>query len=488
MDGLKFHSVKNIPASFNSRIARRWLINGMGVIILVFVAIVIAFSIAIKNMYYSIARQSLYSNAEITTSVLVDDSADNVNYSEKIRSIVENYEEKNRIEIMALDYSGSVAITSQGFANEYDSAWPDYEQAMISEKGYGYFEGELDNGENVISVTVMLPAKSAEYSALRFVSSTSGIDSMINGLIWVISLICLAIVLCVAVSGMYFIKSVVLPVKKLNLAASQIAAGDYNARVIKEKEDELGELCDTINSMAEELAVSEKVKNEFISSVSHELRTPLTAIKGWGETLAMTTSQDTDTIRKGVKVIVNETGRLSEMVEELLDFSRMQNGQLAMQKSKIDILAELGEAVLVYTERAKKDGIELKYNEPVMLPPVYGDRNRLKQVFINIIDNAIKYSSAGDTVTISAVAGAEMIEINIEDTGCGINAEDIPHVKEKFYKANNLVRGSGIGLAVANEIILQHDGELVIQSTEGVGTTVTIRLPIMRENEELPEV
>ena len=230
--------------------------------------------------------------------------------------------------------------------------------------------------------------------------------------------------------------------------------------------------------MADELSNAEAMKNEFISSVSHELRTPLTAIKGWAETLMIDGGGSPETMKKGVGVIVNETERLSQMVEELLDFSRMQNGHFTLQMANMDILAELGDAVLIYSDKARRESKEIIYNEPEMLPIVFGDKNRIRQVFINVIDNAVKYSSAGDTVTIKAFEENGKIIVSVADTGVGIKESDLAKVKTKFYKANHTRRGSGIGLAVADEIVTMHGGSMDIASEgEGLGTTVTITLP-----------
>jgi len=231
--------------------------------------------------------------------------------------------------------------------------------------------------------------------------------------------------------------------------------------------------------MADELSTAEAMKNEFISSVSHELRTPLTAIKGWAETI--NAENDEETTRKGIRVIVSETERLSQMVEELLDFSRIQNGKFTLQISKIDILAELEDAILIYTEKARHDNTRISYNSPEMLPFIYGDKNRLRQVFINIIDNAIKYSSSPDHESFIEINATNLdddhLSVTIKDNGCGIPAADLPKIKTKFYKANHTKRGSGIGLAVADEIITMHHGSLNITSEENVGTTVQIILP-----------
>jgi len=237
--------------------------------------------------------------------------------------------------------------------------------------------------------------------------------------------------------------------------------------------------------MADELSNTENLKNEFISSISHELRTPLTAIKGWAETMSM--GADSDTVQRGVHIIVNETERLSEMVEELLDFSRMSSGKFSLQCADMDVLAELGDAVLIYMEKAKRENIHVIYQEPEMLPFVYGDKNRIRQVFINVIDNAIKYSNRGGTITISAEAVGGMIQVTVTDNGVGISAADLPRVKMKFFKANQTRRGSGIGLAVADEIITTHGGRLDITSELNVGTAVVITLPIQNNLQEQME-
>ena len=179
-------------------------------------------------------------------------------------------------------------------------------------------------------------------------------------------------------------------------------------------------------------------------------------------------------------VIIRESERLSGLVEELLDFSRLQNGRMQLVQERMDILAELDEAVYLFTERARTEGKELRYEENISLAPVYGDRNRLKQVFVNIIDNALKYTGEGGSVTVSSELTEDRVQVMIADTGCGIPEEHLPNVKKKFYKANQLVRGSGIGLAVADEIVAMHNGTLELESTEGVGTTVTISVPLCK--------
>jgi len=266
--------------------------------------------------------------------------------------------------------------------------------------------------------------------------------------------------------------------------ARKIAMGDFNARLEVKDNDEIGELCDTINYMAAELERGESMKNDFISSVSHELRTPLTAIRGWGETVKMSIGTDDEIVKRGIDVVLNESQRLSSLVEDLLDFSRMQSGKLTVNMSPINIMDVLYEAVYMYKELAKQQNIEMVYLDQKKTITIMADRDRIKQVFINVIDNAIKYTQKGGQVIVSTAEEEGCIRIVVSDTGVGIAAQDIEHVKEKFYKANKTVRGSGIGLAVADEIVKQHNGLVFLESTEGIGTTVTVVLPITEPKKE----
>jgi signal transduction histidine kinase len=169
---------------------------------------------------------------------------------------------------------------------------------------------------------------------------------------------------------------------------------------------------------------------------------------------------------------------LAGIVEELLDFSRMQGGRMKLNFDRVDVLAELQEAVFLFRDRARREAITLQYVDSAHLPPITADRDRLKQVFINVIDNAIKYSDAGGRVRIEAVGMHEYVQVVISDSGIGISPQDLPNVKSKFYKADKTRPGSGIGLALADEIVRRHGGWLDIDSKLGVGTTVTVMLPL----------
>ena len=245
--------------------------------------------------------------------------------------------------------------------------------------------------------------------------------------------------------------------------------------------DEIGELRQTINNMAEELGRSDEIKNDFISSVSHELRTPLTAIKGWAETME-NKADDAGTVEKGTRVILSETERLNAMVENLLDFSRLQQSTMQFSKERLDLVAEISDAAIMFSPRCSRAGIELVFEEPDDIIPVYADRARIKQVMVNLLDNAVKYTDPGGKIeiTIDRDRSKRKVSVSVTDNGKGILPEDVDKVTQKFYKGKGSKRGSGIGLALVKEIITAHNGEFKVESEYGKYTKMTFTLNTVR--------
>ncbi len=466
-------------------ITRRWILNTLCVEAAALLIAGVVFAMLFNNFYYNSAQQAVMSRANTISSLLLRNSEDSIsNFNREFRSLIEDFSDKHMMAVYVISHDGRIVLSSTGFEAEHREKMPDFEEAVVSSDGIGRYIGYSDQGEKILAISVLVQNLNSEYCAIRYVVSLEKVDS--TNLMFIAFYICaaLGVMLLVTVSGLYFVRSIVMPVHEVGMAARKYAAGDLSTRILKKSDDELGELCDLINDMADELEAAEKMKNEFISSVSHELRTPLTAIRGWAETLN-DLPYDRGTMQKGMHVIMVETDRLSGMVEELLDFSRIQSGRFTLVQEKLDLVAELSDAVLIFTERAKQENKQLIYEEPLEVAVITGDRNRLRQVFINVIDNALKYSDEGDTVTVNAGLEDDLFIIQIGDTGCGISKQDLPRVKEKFFKANNTRRGSGIGLAVANEIVAMHGGYMDIESELDVGTNVIIRIPL--DKVDLPE-
>ena len=225
------------------------------------------------------------------------------------------------------------------------------------------------------------------------------------------------------------------------------------------------------------------MQTEFISSVSHELRTPLTAITGWGETLLADDSGDIGQLHRGVRIILRESRRLTNMVEELLEFSKIEDGRFTLRVEQMDLQAEVEDAIYTYRELFRQDGIDLEYSNAgeMFERPITGDPERLKQVLCNVLDNAAKHGGSGKRITVSMEQDGEWYVVQVRDYGPGIPEAELPYVKQKFYKGSSKARGSGIGLAVCDEIIRRHEGTFDIGNAPGGGCVVTIRLPISHE-------
>ncbi len=467
---------------FKRSVSRRWFVNTIGTVFLILAVSVVALSMMVQSSTYSGIEMALTGRMDELLNWLSGSSEgyETSEFAAITRDYIENYfQDKNKMEIMALNKNGRVFITSTGFEPDQEQPMPDYEMALSSPDNAGKWVGELNTGEKVMAITRVVRSEGDSLvGSIRYMVSMERADQQTMLVVLVLVAAGLFVMLLLTFSGVYFIRSILIPVRQVSQSARQIAQGDFEVRIEKARDDEIGQLCEAINDMAGELGAAERMKNEFISSVSHELRTPLTAIKGWAETLRG--GADSVTEEKGMNVIIRESERLSGLVEELLDFSRLQSGRMQLLTERMDMLAELDEAVYLFTERARTEGKELIYEENVSLAPVFGDKNRLRQVFVNILDNALKYTEPGGTVTVSSALDKEWVRVMVKDTGCGIPAEHLPNVKKKFYKANQLVRGSGIGLAVADEIVGMHKGSLELESKAGQGTTVTITIPLCK--------
>ena len=264
---------------------------------------------------------------------------------------------------------------------------------------------------------------------------------------------------------------------EVTAVAESMAAGNFQIRSTKKRDDEIGKLSDTLNYMADEITKREELKNDFISSVSHELRTPLTSIMGWAITLQSEKFQQKETLDDGLGIIAKESERLTQMVEELLDFSKFVSGRTKLQYEAVD-LAELLEHIRKQmTPRAVRENIDFTVSYPEGMPALLTDANRLKQVFINILDNALNFSAAGGSVRFQAEVSEKEYIFTVTDSGCGIAEEELPMVKEKFYKGKSSHSRNGIGLSICEEIVTLMGGRLEISSELNVGTTVVVTLP-----------
>ena len=462
---------------------QRWLFNTVLPIALLLTLIAAVFSAGITSYYYVTMQRGLENRAQAMADSFNEYFMDNGyrSYYQKATQSAEGFEEKTRIELQFLNSSGRIEVSTSGLTAGSSPGTEDINGAR--ENRMTPFQGEdPETGEKIMAVSCPLVSDGRVVGVLRMVTSLQDVNFQIMLTVSMVVLVALLTLVLVIASNLIFINNVVEPVAVVSEAAKRISAGSYGFRIEKKYPDELGELVENINDMSLKIGQNEKMKSEFISSVSHELRTPLTAINGWGETILEDPAGDPEQLRRGIRIILNESRRLSTMVEELLDFSKMEDGRFTLSIEEMDLQAELEDAIFTYRELFRQEGIELEYEVgEELLPPISGDPERLTQVFCNVLDNAAKHGGAGGRIQVSIFQEDREQVVRVRDFGPGIPEAELPFVKQKFYKGTSKARGSGIGLAVCDEIINLHGGELVLGNAEGGGAEVTIRLPMKSE-------
>lgn len=459
----------------------RWTMNSMTIITAVLAIASIFITMIATSYYYNNMRQNLVARATQSAGFL--NRFLNSSYEQFLsagQSFVTGFEDKDKLEIQIISSGGYILSSSSSFTQTGSApGTEDVGQCLEDNTTTVWMGKDTTSGERVMSVSSPLYDSNQNLiGCVRCISSMALVQRQIIYVVLACLLVGMFFALTVELSNRYFIKSIVEPVMKINIIAKEIAAGRYGMRLHKVYDDEIGDLCDTINHMSEEISRAERMKNDFISSVSHELRTPLTAIGGWSDTLIAGGATDPEEVIMGLRIIQKESNRLTQMVEELLDFTRLESGRMKLNVELFDIGAELYESVYMYENMLEKENIQLIYDIPEQMCPVNGDRHRLKQVFLNVIDNAAKYGKSGGKIQIELSRDSYTVRIEVRDWGMGIKEDELPFVKEKFYKGSSKQRGSGIGLAVTDEIVRLHGGTLNIASTYGEGTTVTISLPL----------
>ena len=458
-------------------IRKRWMMNSISVVLFIVLLAVAAFSAAMGSYYYTTMSNALRSKAEGGVRAIRTYQSES-RYYQYARSVVSDAAGE-QLEVEFIDAIGLIRFSSSDLTAFRSPGTPDIAKALSEGKTQVWIGSDPSTGEHILAASAPLTINGRVMGAMRYVTSLKNVDRQIIIIIAMALGIGLVILAIVYFSNLYFVTSIVDPVLGITDVAKRIAAGSYGVQIEKRYDDEIGDLTDALNDMSRKINQAESMKNEFISSVSHELRTPLTAINGWAETIMNGEVRDAGDVKKGMGIIVSEARRLTNMVEELLEFSRIQDGRFTLSIEPMDIKAELEDAVYTYREFFRREGIELNHSDcENEFPPLSGDPERMRQVFSNLLDNAAKHGGSGKRIDTAIFPEGDQVVITVRDYGPGIPEEELPHVKYKFYKGSSKARGSGIGLAVCDEIVGRHNGTLEIGNAEGGGCIVTIRLPV----------
>ena len=458
---------------------KRWLLNNVSIMIALVAVCIFAITFLQASYYYSNMESGLESKARTTTDFF--GSYISQSYNEYYQSCIQfarTFEDKDHLELQFINTDGKIVASSYGQWAGKPPKTSDVSGALTTQKTSVFRGRNPSTGERIMAVSCpMIYSNGEVIGVLRYVTTLRIVDRQVFLVAVITIAVGLLLIAFMLFISSFFIRSILEPVYQITATAKRIAAGSYGVRIPKQYDDEIGELADTINDMSMKIGQAEKTQSEFISSVSHELRTPLTAISGWAETILGAGELAPET-RRGILIIQREAKRLTGMVEELLEFTRMQNGRFTLNVEKADLLAEFEDIVFMYGSRLKQEGIALNYTPcEEDIPEIPCDVSRMRQVFLNILDNAAKHGGDGKRIDASIRYEAPNVVVRIRDYGPGIPEEELPHVKMKFYKGSSKARGSGIGLAVCEEIVTMHGGVLTLENAEGGGTLVTISVP-----------
>lgn len=461
---------------------RKWIWAHFPALLLILILLLLGIIYGFYNTLYSDIQNNISNTNNYYLDLYYKESKDIKDFA---KSVIKDFNSKNNqnMELQIIDEKGNMIANSSGVLYKNIINDLEFKEAINGNTSIKKLEDQFNNPIIAISYPIKVKSNNVQ-GVMRYIVSTENINQELNKLITIASLVLLVTTIMLTILTYYFNKIIVTPVNEINEMAKKMSEGQFSERIEKDYYDELGELANTINYLSEQIVKMNSIKNEFISSVTHELKTPLTSIKGWGETILDGNFIDKQESELGLRIIIKETYRLEKLVEELLDFSKMESGKLVLYLDEINLSEEIDEVVKIMEKMGDIQGVKIIYEKKDNIPNILGDTDRLKQVFINIINNAIKFTSKDKKIKIDVKNNDEdeYIYVDIIDEGEGISETDLEFVKEKFYKGKSRKSGSGLGLAISNEIMQLHKGEIFINSEERVGTTVTLKFPKIKEN------
>jgi two-component system phosphate regulon sensor histidine kinase PhoR len=393
-----------------------------------------------------------------------------------------------RLRITVIDKQGSVLADSEREPASMENHGNRVEFMEAVEKGLGestrlsgtlnypmkYVAVRVTDGDKIIGVVRIAVPLSEVQLELRSLYRAA--------ILGAVAAICIAAIIAYVMA-----RGISRPIRQMQEVAGAIAGGRFDKKAIVKGEDELAELARSLNAMSDELEQKieqlrylDKVRTDFVANVSHELKTPLTSIRGFVETLEDGAIDDRDNARRFLAIIKKHTQRLGSIIDDLLRLSELESGG-GIQKTTFDLKGLIDEVVMGFGHSLAAKHQNLTIASVAGDFTIRGDRDKLEQVFVNLIDNATKYTEEGGQIKVQLADNGDSVIVTIEDNGIGIPKEDVERVFERFYRVDKArsreVGGTGLGLSIAKHIVLAHKGEICIDSESGKGTRVLVTLP-----------
>lgn len=451
---------------------RKVVLYFMFLIVLTLTLVMVFFCIGIKRYFYQEISDTVKNYTEAVLPVWTQQGDFTIlQLTEQSDAIIKAYKMDDAA-LSLLTRNGQMIQSSTGYLVEKTES---IDPEVLRFHTVYNIEKTENSDEKIMAVYTPLLYEGQIAGVLKYEVSMTDTDARIYKLLSWGLVVCMLVAFLVFLVSFQLGNSIVKPLKSIIMLTKRMAEGNYNEKIEQSYPHEAGELVDMLNYMADEITKADHMKNDFISSISHELRTPLTGIKGWAETMRDPEGLTEDEMKFGLKIIDEETERLISLVESLLDFSRYQSDRMSLSLSFVPFDKLIEKVTFELLKKAEKKNIHLiTETTPVVIE---ADWDKLKQVVLNVLDNAIKFSPKSSDIVITQTVEDHCVSLVIRDAGIGVKAEHLKYLTQSFYKADKKSVGEGLGLAISRKIMTLHGGTLSIESEYGRGTTVTLNLP-----------
>ena len=456
------------------------LVLTYGLLILLTVVVLdLATILSVKNYFYRDTSRKAKSQAELNLNYLYR----YIDFSKGLDNVVledaSTIYEYNAGHIIILNNDGENILSTMGIRNDIFDV--NSIESSIERNGYFTSIDNFDYTDNkLVSVALPIRLHGNNIGTVIFQYDMTDAENSIKNIQKILILLSFVVLAIALAISFYMSNKIVGPLGKLKEYASKLAGGNYSEDIVIKGSRETVTLGETMKYMASEINKRDEIKNEFIASVSHELKTPLTSIKGWAYTLNADSS-DPELVKEGLNIIEKETDRLTGMVNDLLDFSRLLNNKVELLNTNFDLNEHLEGIVSQFTPRSITENKNLSFISKLNKANFKGDENRLRQVFINLLDNAFKFTSAEGNISVTLDEAYGHYCVTVSDDGEGMDENDVPHIFEKFYRGHSRNSHAGIGLSIVYEIVNLHGGYIKVQSKKREGSKFEIYLPKERK-------
>lgn len=450
------------------------------------------FQVLLLNKFYSVMKD------EQTRSVAKDiESAYKTKSSDKFFEKVEDISNTNDMFIYIVSYDGKTMYFKPSgddtSAQYYTDQIETINQTMLAEKSDSAYKRikSIDESKDVLAFGKLLTTSDKEPLLVYIFSPLYPVDSTIDILTSQLIYVTVLSLMVACLISFYLSIRITRPIRKITRSAEKLADGEYGIVFKGGHYTEINNLADTLTRASIELEKSDMLQKDLIANVSHDLRTPLTMIRSYAEMIRDLSGDKPEKREQHLQVIIDETERLNMLVGDLLSLSRMQSGKMVLHTGNFNITQAVISILNTYKIMEEEEGYKFNFicNANFI---VRGDEEKIKQVFSNLLTNAIKFAGDDKTVNISLKRRNKYVVCRVEDHGAGIAPEELNHVWERYYRASsNMVRaseGSGLGLSIVKEILTLHKTNFGVDSTVGKGTTFWFELNFVKSERFHPAI